>query len=154
MAREGLLPRVTASVGRPQARLGQADALAKIERGAARGKGGACGDGRIRPVKARALILIAAAGAGRGGGGDAVCVAYSGLARRLLKPTYYQDVKPPILDLRCAGCHFSGGIAPSRSRPTRRPGAAATRSRTRSGCGTCRRGSRTAACGRTSTTRR
>jgi hypothetical protein len=28
-----------------------------------------------------------------------------------VKPTYYQDVKP-ILDSRCAGCHFSGGIAP------------------------------------------
>lgn len=27
------------------------------------------------------------------------------------RPTYYQDVKP-ILDARCAGCHFSGGIAP------------------------------------------
>jgi Copper type II ascorbate-dependent monooxygenase, C-terminal domain len=30
---------------------------------------------------------------------------------KLPKPTYYQDVKP-ILDSRCAGCHFSGGIAP------------------------------------------
>jgi hypothetical protein len=27
------------------------------------------------------------------------------------KPTYYQHVKP-ILDGRCAGCHYSGGIAP------------------------------------------
>src|SRR5919109_275464 len=28
-----------------------------------------------------------------------------------LRPTYYQDVKP-ILDGRCTGCHFKGGIAP------------------------------------------
>jgi Copper type II ascorbate-dependent monooxygenase, C-terminal domain len=27
------------------------------------------------------------------------------------RPTYYQNVKP-ILDSRCAGCHFSGGVAP------------------------------------------
>jgi hypothetical protein len=27
------------------------------------------------------------------------------------RPTYYQDVKP-ILDGRCAGCHYRGGIAP------------------------------------------
>ncbi len=27
------------------------------------------------------------------------------------KPTYFQDVKP-ILDSRCSGCHFAGGIAP------------------------------------------
>jgi Copper type II ascorbate-dependent monooxygenase, C-terminal domain len=28
-----------------------------------------------------------------------------------LRPTYFQDVKP-ILDGRCTGCHFRGGIAP------------------------------------------
>jgi hypothetical protein len=28
-----------------------------------------------------------------------------------LRPTYHQDVKP-ILDGRCAGCHYRGGIAP------------------------------------------
>jgi len=28
-----------------------------------------------------------------------------------VRPTYYQDVKP-ILEGRCAGCHYSGGIAP------------------------------------------
>ena len=28
-----------------------------------------------------------------------------------LRPTYYQDVKP-ILDGRCTGCHYRGGIAP------------------------------------------
>jgi hypothetical protein len=27
------------------------------------------------------------------------------------RPTYFQDVKP-ILDSRCTGCHFAGGIAP------------------------------------------
>ena len=29
----------------------------------------------------------------------------------MLRPTYFQDVKP-ILDARCAGCHYRGGIAP------------------------------------------
>ena len=35
------------------------------------------------------------------------------------KPTYYQDVKR-ILDARCAGCHYTGGIAPFAPRRTRR----------------------------------
>jgi hypothetical protein len=58
----------------------------------------------------RRVAVIAVAGiaatvsvflAGRGGAGGTAP----------LRPTYFQDVKP-ILDGRCSGCHFRGGIAP------------------------------------------
>jgi mono/diheme cytochrome c family protein len=52
---------------------------------------------------ATALAFVATlglvAGHGRATGADAA------------KPTYFEDVKP-ILDGRCAGCHFRGGIGP------------------------------------------
>ncbi|MEZ4451589.1 MAG: hypothetical protein R3B09_19110 [Nannocystaceae bacterium] len=35
-----------------------------------------------------------------------------------LTPTWYQDVAPLVAE-RCTGCHRDGGIAPSRSAPTR-----------------------------------
>jgi hypothetical protein len=54
------------------------------------------------------VLLLAAAAVAVGvvlaaGGGDEPA--------RAATPTYYQDVKP-ILDGRCAGCHYAGGIAP------------------------------------------
>ena len=51
------------------------------------------------PVAVSALFALALTLPNRGGA--------SGAAR----PTYYQDVKP-ILDGRCAGCHYAGGSAP------------------------------------------
>src|ERR671911_1867988 len=35
----------------------------------------------------------------------------NGTSASPVRPTYYQSVKP-ILDGRCAGCHYQGGIAP------------------------------------------
>lgn len=49
-----------------------------------------------------ALAVVAAAGTR---GGDATA------AKPAPGPTYVQDVKP-ILDARCTGCHFRGGIGP------------------------------------------
>jgi mono/diheme cytochrome c family protein len=50
-----------------------------------------------------AFLAVAAAVATLGGVATA--------AKAPSRPTYVQDVKP-ILDARCAGCHFRGGIAP------------------------------------------
>ena len=63
-------------------------------------------------MRLRLILLLAAAAI-------AVAVAATTLASRMpasstakpAKPTYYRDVKP-ILDARCGGCHYSGGIAP------------------------------------------
>lgn len=49
------------------------------------------------------VAVVAVGFAARGSG--------TGASASPLRPTYYQDVKP-ILDGRCAGCHFAGGIAP------------------------------------------
>jgi hypothetical protein len=57
-------------------------------------------------MKRRRLLLVTAA--------PAAAAAILGVATAggsPSSPTYFQDVKP-ILDGRCAGCHFSGGIAP------------------------------------------
>ncbi|HEV3480296.1 MAG TPA: hypothetical protein VG144_12735 [Gaiellaceae bacterium] len=51
----------------------------------------------VAGVAAIVSVFLAARG-GAGGGAP-------------LRPTYFQDVKP-ILDGRCAGCHFRSGIAP------------------------------------------
>jgi Copper type II ascorbate-dependent monooxygenase, C-terminal domain len=55
----------------------------------------------------RRLILILLAGAVA-----TVAVAIVGFGHAApTRPTYFQDVKP-ILDARCSGCHYRGGIAP------------------------------------------
>jgi Copper type II ascorbate-dependent monooxygenase, C-terminal domain len=41
----------------------------------------------------------------------AVGIVAFGSSAAPARPTYFQDVKP-ILDSRCAGCHYAGGIAP------------------------------------------
>jgi hypothetical protein len=41
----------------------------------------------------------------------AVGIVAFGSAAAPARPTYFQDVKP-IIDSRCAGCHYAGGIAP------------------------------------------
>jgi hypothetical protein len=58
-------------------------------------------------VRRRQFVLLAAAAGLVAASGAAVTFASNDAAA----PTYYQNVKP-ILDSRCAGCHFSGGIAP------------------------------------------
>jgi hypothetical protein len=59
-------------------------------------------------MKLLAAILTVAAGATV----LAISVGAGGSERsKSAAPTYYQDVKP-ILDGRCTGCHFRGGIAP------------------------------------------
>jgi copper type II ascorbate-dependent monooxygenase-like protein len=52
-----------------------------------------------------ALAALAAAGAAT------TLASRTPASTSAVRPTYYQNVKP-ILDSRCAGCHFSGGIAP------------------------------------------
>lgn len=57
-------------------------------------------DIRVRVLLSFALIGWAGCGGDPDdGGGDPT------------PPTYYQDVKP-ILDAKCAGCHYQGGVAP------------------------------------------
>jgi Copper type II ascorbate-dependent monooxygenase, C-terminal domain len=56
-------------------------------------------------VNRRLLLLVTVAAVA------AVVAAIALGSGKAAPPTYYQDVKP-ILDARCAGCHFSGGIAP------------------------------------------
>ena len=63
-------------------------------------------------MRLRLILLVVAAAI-------AVAAAATTLGSRMpasssakpAKPTYHRDVKP-ILDARCAGCHYSGGIAP------------------------------------------
>jgi hypothetical protein len=61
-------------------------------------------------VDRRRLVLIAALAVAVAGVATAFASRTAGSAAAA-RPTYYSDVKP-ILDARCAGCHFSGGIAP------------------------------------------
>jgi mono/diheme cytochrome c family protein len=61
-------------------------------------------------VKARALILIAVA-ALVAAAAATLFASRTPASPAASRPTYFQNVKP-ILDARCAGCHFSGGIAP------------------------------------------
>jgi hypothetical protein len=64
----------------------------------------------VRAVAGRALAAVATV---------AFAVLAAGFAGReaatrptdITRPTYFQDVKP-ILDARCAGCHYRGGVAP------------------------------------------
>ncbi len=67
----------------------------------------ACSSASVRRVwrTASVLVLLAVAVAAVERGGDATA------AKSPARPTYARDVKP-ILDARCAGCHFRGGIAP------------------------------------------
>jgi hypothetical protein len=58
----------------------------------------------VKRVLAAALVLAAAALA-------VVLALNRGSGDARATPTYYADVKP-ILDGRCAGCHYDGGIAP------------------------------------------
>lgn len=61
-------------------------------------------------MKPRRLILLAATAAVVGAAAT-MFASRTPASPSAAPPTYYQDVKP-ILDSRCAGCHFSGGIAP------------------------------------------
>ena len=59
-----------------------------------------------RRVLLAALILVATTAAG-----TTFASTRKAASPSAARPTYYQNVKP-ILDARCAGCHFSGGVAP------------------------------------------
>jgi len=55
----------------------------------------------------RAVVIILAVGVAA-----VATVGFTvGHAAAPVRPTYFQDVKP-ILDSRCAGCHYAGGVAP------------------------------------------
>jgi mono/diheme cytochrome c family protein len=58
-----------------------------------------------RPASVLAVLAVAVVAAALLEGGATAAKQSS------LRPTYVQDVKP-ILDARCAGCHFRGGIGP------------------------------------------
>jgi hypothetical protein len=61
-------------------------------------------------VSSRRLLVVVALAVPIAGAVTAFASQTSASSAQV-RPTYYQDVKP-ILDARCAGCHFSGGIAP------------------------------------------
>lgn len=69
-------------------------------------------DGGVTPRRLLALLAAVAATALAFGGWIALASGKNAApSRNTAAPTYYEDVEP-ILDARCAGCHYSGGIAP------------------------------------------
>lgn len=61
--------------------------------------------GTLGLVKLLATVLAVAVGA------TVLAISVGAGSSKSAAPTYYQDVKP-ILDGRCTGCHYTGGIAP------------------------------------------